>query len=335
MKKSRAIILISGGLDSTLAAHVMKSEPVEMLAVFFKNPFTGGKNSNNEAISRETAEKLDIPFRVIELSREYLDIVVSPEHGYGKHMNPCIDCRIYMLKNARKIMEEEGYDFIITGEVAGQRPMSQNNRAMNLIEKEAGLEGSIYRPLSAGILDCGSFIEKGLISGESMLLISGRSRKKQFALAQKFGLNRKEYSSPAGGCRLTTEEYSKKFKDLIDHNNAITLTDIEFLAIGRHFRLDVDFKVIIGRNRRENDILEKLASGDVLKMHAAGYMGPTCIGLGIPDIKKIGILAGICGRYADCPEGKKAGFEYLYMGEKGYIEVLPFDESRIKKYKIY
>jgi tRNA U34 2-thiouridine synthase MnmA/TrmU len=186
------------------------------------------------------------------VGEEYLRIVRKPQFGYGKNMNPCIDCRIFMLKKAKKYAEEIGASFIFTGEVLGQRPMSQHRKTLGIIEKEAGLKGKILRPLSAKLLPPTEVEEKGLVSRETLLGIEGRSRKKQIRLAQELKVT--EYSCPGGGCLLTYREFTSKLKDLFEHKKRISLKDVRLLKVGRHFRFGKD-KIIVGRNEAENRLL--------------------------------------------------------------------------------
>jgi len=249
-KRTKAVALLSGGLDSTLAVKLVLDQGIDVEAVNFVSPFCLCRKGGCGAL--EVAKNLNIPLKTITVGEEYLRIVRKPKFGYGKNMNPCIDCRIFMLKKAKKYAEEMGASFIFTGEVLGQRPMSQHRKTLGIIEKEAGLKGKILRPLSAKLLPPTEVEKKGLISRETLLGIEGRSRKKQIRLAQELKVT--EYSCPGGGCLLTYREFTSKLKDLFEHKKRISLKDVRLLKIGRHFRFGKN-KIIVGRNEAENGLL--------------------------------------------------------------------------------
>lgn len=278
MKK--AIILFSGGLDSILCAKILQKAParwqqsrpragnIKLLGISFKSYFF---NSNQ---AEQAAKSIKLPLKIIDISSQQLRITKNPKYGYGKNMNPCIDCRILMLKQAKKIMKDQGFDFIATGEVLGQRPMSQNKQAIELIEKSAGLQGYILRPLSAKLLKPCIAEEKGYIDREKMLDIFGRSRKKQIELAKKYKV--KIYPSPSGGCLLTDPEFSKRLQNLIDVCPKCENSDIELLKIGRHF-WQGRVKIIIGRNEAENKRIKALARKTDILIEMKNYTGPTAL----------------------------------------------------------
>ncbi len=249
-KKIRALALVSGGLDSTLAVKLMLDQGIDVEAVNFVSPFCLCKKGGCGA--SEVAENLNVPLKTISVGEEYLRIVRKPRFGYGKNINPCIDCRIFMLKKAKEYAEKTGALFIITGEVLGQRPMSQHWRALGMIEEEAGLKGKILRPLSAKLLPSTEVEKKGLVNRETLFDIEGRSRKKQIRLAQELRVT--EYSCPAGGCLLTYREFAGKLKDLFEHKKKVSLKDVQLLKVGRHFRFGRN-KIIVGRNEAENSLL--------------------------------------------------------------------------------
>ena len=249
-KRTKAVALLSGGLDSTLAVKLVLDQGIDVEAVNFVSPFCLCRKGGCGAL--EVAKNLNIPLKTITVGEEYLRIVRKPKFGYGKNMNPCIDCRIFMLKKAKKYAEEMGASFIFTGEVLGQRPMSQHRKTLGIIEKKAGLKGKILRPLSAKLLPPTEVEKKGLISRETLLGIEGRSRKKQIRLAQELKVT--EYSCPGGGCLLTYREFTSKLKDLFEHKKRISLKDVRLLKVGRHFRFGKN-KIIVGRNEAENGLL--------------------------------------------------------------------------------
>src|SRR3990172_5077850 len=210
----KALALLSGGLDSTLAAKVILEQGIELEALNFLTVFCTCTNRGATCLaSQKAVETLGIPLKVFNISEEYLEIVKHPKHGYGSNMNPCIDCRIFIMKKTKAYMEKSGASFIVTGEVLGERPMSQRRDAMRLIEKEAGLEGVILRPLSAKLLPVTVPEKEGWVNRETLLAFQGRSRKPQMKLADHYGIH--DYPSPAGGCLLTDPGFARRMKDLM------------------------------------------------------------------------------------------------------------------------
>ena len=250
MTKVKALALLSGGLDSTLAAKLILNQGIDVIAVNFVTPFCLCKKGESEA--EKAAKQLGVPLKVVNVGDEYLKMVRKPKHGYGRNMNPCIDCRIFIVKKAKKYAKEIGASFIFTGEVLDERPMSQHFKAMKIIEEESGLKGKILRPLSAKLLPETVIEKKGLVDREKLLDIRGRSRKPQIKLAE--GFNIKDYPSPAGGCLLTCREYAGKLRDLFKHKKRCSMADVSLLKVGRHFRFGEN-KIIVGRNEAENKIL--------------------------------------------------------------------------------
>ncbi len=250
MKKVKALALLSGGLDSTLAVKLILNQGIDVVAVNFVTPFCLCKKGG--CGSTEAAKQLGVPLKIVNVGDEYLKMVREPKHGYGRNMNPCIDCRIFIAKRAKKYAEEIGASFIFTGEVLDERPMSQHSKAMKIIEEEADLKGKILRPLSAKLLPETAIEKKGLVDREKLLDIHGRSRKPQIKLAEKFNI--KAYPCPAGGCLLTYKEYANKLRDLFKHKKRCTWADVSLLKVGRHFRFGEN-KIIVGRNEAENNFL--------------------------------------------------------------------------------
>ncbi|MFH1504318.1 MAG: tRNA 4-thiouridine(8) synthase ThiI [Candidatus Omnitrophota bacterium] len=291
----KAIALISGGLDSFLAAKIIQNQNIEVSGVYFLMPFCKQDESglNNPALKR-TAEQLNLKLKVKYLGREYLKIVKNPKYGYGKNLNPCIDCKILMLKQARKIMKTSGAEFIVTGEVLGQRPMSQNRQSLNLIEKQSGLKGRLLRPLSAKMFEPTVAETKGWINREKLLDIKGRGRSEQIELAKQFRIT--EYLQPAGGCLLTDSSFCDRLKDLLEHKE-YSLDNIELLKLGRHFRISPAFKLIVGRDEKENEKLLKLAKKKDIIFEPAELPGPTALGIGVMDKKTKELSARIVARY--------------------------------------
>lgn len=266
--ETSALVLLSGGLDSILVIKILQEQQVDVTGLTFVSYFF---NANS---AKRAADKLKAKLKIVDFSDEHLEMVKGPRYGYGKAMNPCIDCHLLMLKRAKKIMEEEGFDFVATGEVLGERPMSQNKSALELIEKESGLKEYLLRPLSAKLLSLTIAEQKGLINRDKLFDISGRSRKRQITLAKEYGI--KEYPTPAGGCLLTDLQFGQRLRELLDHWPNAQGKDVQLLKLGRHFWVGND-KIVVGRNEQENKQIEKLTQkGDVL-IEPKEFVGPTIL----------------------------------------------------------
>jgi tRNA U34 2-thiouridine synthase MnmA/TrmU len=251
----RAIALFSGGLDSTLAIRLMQVQGIEVQALHFTSPFFGVSPDSDcgKYDARRAAEMIAVPLIIQNLGEEYLKMLRTPRYGYGKAINPCIDCHAYFLKKAKEFMLASGADFVVTGEVLGQRPMSQRRDALAVVERDGELAGLLLRPLSARLLPKTIPELEGWVDREKLPCIRGRSRRIQAELAAELGV--KEYPNPAGGCLLTETSYSSKVKDIFAHFDRLDARDFRLLRIGRHFRFDGRTRLIIGRNNRENELL--------------------------------------------------------------------------------
>ncbi|MEA3452958.1 MAG: tRNA 4-thiouridine(8) synthase ThiI [Patescibacteria group bacterium] len=268
MKKIKALILFSGGLDSILAAKLLINQGIKVEGLIFKSYFF------DIGRAQQAAKEIGIKLRTNNFSKKHLKMLKCPKYGYGKNMNPCIDCHSLMFQIAKQIMKKEKFDFVATGEVLGERPMSQNKQALKLIEKESGLTGYLLRPLSAKLLEPTEVETKGLVDRDKLLDISGRSRKKQLELAKKWKI--KEYPSPAGGCLLTDPGFSKRLKELFDKYPKAGENDIELLKLGRHF-WEGNIKIIVGRDHGENLEIKRLKEkGDIL-IELKDLTGPTVL----------------------------------------------------------
>lgn len=307
--KKKVVALLSGGLDSQLAVRMMQRQGFDVSAVAIKTPFCDfdcGRGCGFEIRGR--AEELGVDLKTVYLGDEYIEMLKSPKHGFGAGMNPCIDCRAMMFEAAKKRMDEIGAEFIISGEVLGQRPMSQHAPALRTIERESGLDGKIVRPLSAALLPKTGPERDGLIRREDLGTIRGRSRRKQLAMASEYGIA--DPPNAGGGCLLTDPAFGRRAKDLFAHVRDPTINDIDLLKVGRHFRLDGKTKLVVGRNRDENAIIRSLAlPGDTL-LEAKGHMGPTSMlrvrgaaedsGAG-PAAGHVELAAAVTVRYSDAP----------------------------------
>ena len=273
MKKRKAVSLISGGLDSALATKLMLEQGIEVLALHLSSPFGCDEN-----VAKVT-EHLNVPLKIVEKGMDYIDLVRNPQYGYGKNMNPCIDCRIYMFVAARKVMEEAGADFIVTGEVLGQRPMSQRRDAMDLIDRDSEMDGLILRPLSAKHLPPTRPEIEGWVDREQLLDISGRGRTKQLELAAALQL--KEYGAPAGGCLLTDPIFSERLSEFFKAKENPTMAEVRLLRYGRHFDLAGGAHVILGRNQEENAKLSEESREEVAEGRMAFFQplfsGPAAV----------------------------------------------------------
>jgi tRNA-uridine 2-sulfurtransferase len=334
-KKPKAVALLSGGLDSNLAVRMMLEQGVDIEAVAIKTPFCDfdcGKGCGQRV--REVADELGIKLKTVYFGEEYLRMLKNPKYGYGSGMNPCIDCRGMMYNAAKEHMKKTNADFVITGEVLFQRPMSQNNRALHIIEKETDMECKVLRPLSAKHLPPTDVEKMGLINRENMGDIKGRSRKEQLMLAKHFGIS--EPPNAAGGCLLTDPSFSKRVKDILDHCDDIpTLNDIELLKVGRHLRITHDAKFVVGRNKDENEVIKALlADGDVI-MEVKDYVGPTCILRSKNyDDSLIIKCAAIAARYSDAPRDDLSKVSITVNGDKREITVMPADIETIEMMRI-
>lgn len=245
LTKARALGLCSGGLDSILAGLVLRKAGVEVEWVSFETPFFSADKA------RRASENTGIPLVVRDITPRYMEMLKNPRCGYGQHMNPCMDCHSLMFRIAGEMMGERGFDFLFSGEVVGQRPMSQTKTSLRYVEKHSGFDGYILRPLSAKRMPETIPEREGLIRRDLLLDIAGRSRKRQIRLAEEFGLA--DYPNPAGGCLLTDKIYSIRLRDLFDRQESHAENELHLLKFGRHFRLGPDVKVIVGRDQRDNE----------------------------------------------------------------------------------
>jgi len=292
--KVKGISLFSGGLDSTLAVKVILEQGIEVLGVTFKTPFFGEKKA------KAAAKIIGLTLTIIDITEEHLEILKAPKYGYGKNMNPCIDCHTLMLKIAGGIMKDTGADFIFTGEVLGQRPMSQTKQSLHVVAKNSGYQDYIIRPLSAKLLPETKLETEGKVDRQRLLAIRGRSRKNQIELAQRYGIT--GYAAPAGGCLLTDPMFTKRLRDLFAYHRNFLTRDIELLKHGRHFRINDASRIIVGRNSFENESLERLSTGEDVLIHMAQFPGPTVLVPSQSDDTTVHYAASLCALYSDAPK---------------------------------
>ena len=304
-EKKKVVALLSGGLDSQLAVQMMQKQGFEVSAVAIKTPFCDfdcGRGCGFEI--RERADTLGINLKTVYLGDEYIEMLKNPKHGFGSGMNPCIDCRAMMFDAAKKQMDKIGAEFIISGEVLGQRPMSQHGPALRTIEKESNLEGIIVRPLSGALLPKTEPEKNGLIKRENLGMIRGRSRKPQLELAKKFGIE--DPPNAGGGCLLTDPAFSLRAKDLFKHKETPTTNDIDLLKVGRHFRFDQKIKFVVGRKKEENEIIKSLALSNDVLFEARDHMGPISILRGDDLDRFEKFAAEITLRYSDAKKNEQS-----------------------------
>lgn len=295
----KAVGLFSGGLDSALAIKLVQEQGIDVTALNFIGPFCTCIKEGCSIMG--LANKLGVKIKLMNKGKDYLRIVRHPKHGYGKNLNPCIDCKIYILKKAKQYANRIGAKFVFTGEVLGQRPMSQHYKTLMLIEKEAGLKGKVVRPLCAGLLAPTEAEKKEWIDRKKLLKFKGRTRTPQLDLAKKFKID--GFLCGGSGCRLTEKEYANKLKDLLKHKKRISINDISLLRFGRHFRYRKN-KIVVGRNEFENNQLLKLKQRTDLIFEVKDYMGPTTLLKGKPDKKAVRLAASLTAAYSDAKEDK-------------------------------
>lgn len=323
---SKALGLLSGGLDSSLAALTLKRQGVDVTCIAFSTPFFGAGRA------RKAAEQMDIPLIVSDISDIHLEMVKNPRYGYGKNLNPCIDCHALMFRLAGERMAEGGYDFLFSGEVLGQRPMSQNLTALQTVAKHSGLRDRILRPLSAKLLPITPMEEAGQVDRERLLDIQGRSRRRQAELAREWGLD--EYPSSGGGCLLTEKSFTGRLRDLLTHNPGATPIDVELLKLGRQFRLSPTTKLTLGRNQADNEALKAMARGEDLLLRAADFSGPLGLVSGTPGEEDLELAGAIVAAYG---KGQET-FEVAILAQQGDISrrltVNPLDRESCRDLQV-
>jgi tRNA U34 2-thiouridine synthase MnmA/TrmU len=304
----KAIALFSGGLDSMLAAELVRRQKIDVLCLTFTTPFFNAEKA------QAAARQINLSLAVEDITTEHLKMLKSPR--YGRNMNPCIDCHTLMLQIAGKKMEDDGYDFIITGEVLGQRPMSQNKQSLHVVAKNSGYPDYILRPLSAQLLDPIKAEKENLIDRSQLLSIQGRGRKDQIKMAADFGI--KYYAPPAGGCLLTDPMFTRRLRDLFSHQEDHDIHDLDLLKYGRHFRADDQGKIIVGRNNFDNEKIRESSTDDDLVLFMVDFPGPHVV---IPhgNIALLPLAAALCVRYSDAPNDLESEVIYLHKNSSRTI----------------
>jgi tRNA U34 2-thiouridine synthase MnmA/TrmU len=320
----KAIGLFSGGLDSALAIKLVQDQGIEVIALNFTSPFCTCIGKGCSIV--DLAKKLKVPIKLMNKGQDYLRILRHPKHGYGKGINPCIDCKIYILKKAKKYAKEIGAKFVFTGEVLGQRPMSQHYKTLMLIEKEAGLKGKLVRPLCAGLMPETEAEKKAWIDRKKLLKFEGRTRVPQIDLAKKYKID--GFMCGGSGCRLTDKQYAEKVKDLFKHKKRITVKDVKLLNSGRHFRVN-DSKIIVGRNQEENEVLIGLKKKTDYIFEVPDIGSPITLLQG----KDIEFAAKLTAAYSDA-EDKKVIVKYGIKKPCKKIVVEQISKEKARNYLI-
>ena len=332
--QKKAIALMSGGLDSALAAALVKRLGFEVVGLNLATGFCTGQGRCDTVLAQGAA--LGIPVRLWDVSEEYLEVVKHPRFGRGRAMNPCLDCRIFMVKKAGELMEKEGASFVVTGEVLGQRPMSQHLGALELVARESGLGERLVRPLSGRLLGP-TFPERmGWVRREDWLDLQGRSRKRQLELAKEWGIP--TFTQPAGGCCLLLERaYAKRLRDLIREKGVDSLTkeDFALLRYGRHFRLGPRVRVVVGRDELENSVLLSFP-GDHYVLNFPDVPGPVALVLGEVKEEDLRQAAELAARYSDTQEGSSVRVIAHRVGKVQEFWVTPWskDDPRLQKLRV-
>ncbi len=323
-EKVRALGLCSGGLDSILSALVLRRQGISVSWISFETPFFPPEKA------KKASAQTGIPLRVENITAPYIEMLKAPHCGYGQHMNPCLDCHALMFRLAGQIMQEEGVDFLFSGEVVGQRPMSQTRSSLRYVEKNSGFAGYIVRPLSARLLAETIPEKEGLVDRQRLLDISGRGRKRQIALAEEFGV--RGYPAPAGGCLLTDKGYSRRLRDLFDHQDRFEEWELHLLKYGRHFRLDRKTKLVVGRTQAENEkIVDCQGLGGGVLMKALHYPGPTGLVPGQPETPLLTLAAAICAGYSKAPKDFPAKVALSGAAAADSLTVIPISPDEVKR----
>jgi hypothetical protein len=312
---------MSGGLDSMLAARLLMEQGIEVVGISFTTPFFGSANAE------KTSKAIGFPLLIRDITGIHLEVVKDPPTGYGANMNPCIDCHALMVKEARKIMDEKGWDFIFTGEVLNERPMSQTRASLNRVANLAGCRGLVLRPLSALRLDETIPEREGKVDRKRLLGIQGRSRKPQMALAEKYGI--RDYPAPAGGCLLTDPGFSRRLRDLIDNGPEEGTSSYEMLKTGRHFRIAPGVKAVVGRNHAENLRLEGLRKPEDLFLRTPDIPGPVVLLAGAASDEDVTVAASLIARYCRTG-GKEVRVEIEGGGQRRTVDALPAGEEELR-----
>ena len=325
-QKIKCAALVSGGLDSLLAVKVIQDQDIFVQGLFFETPFFSSKKVEYHC------EKNNIPLKIIPCFSEYKHMLLNPASGYGKHMNPCIDCHAFMLKKASEFIKKQSFDFIITGEVLGERPMSQNKNSLIRVANLSGVPDLVLRPLSAKHMPPTKPEIDGLVDREKLESIRGRGRKRQYELAEKFGI--KEIPQPGGGCLLTDKNFSQRLRFLTkSKKEELTERDTKLLKVGRYLHLGQKQLLIVGRNEKENEILqEKYDKEKDILLVVRSHPGPVALlpGAGKND-EHVKFSLSVCARYSDINKNETATIQVFLPDKQIELQGSPIDDAEIQK----
>ncbi len=309
-----------------LAASLIRAQGIDVLALFFETPFFTSEKPRKSALS------MDLPFKAVDITKRHMKIVKNPRHGYGANANPCIDCHTLMFRVAGEMLDQERASFILTGEVLGQRPMSQNRRSLSLIKSESGLDGLLLRPLSAKHLPLTTPEKEGWVDRDLLKKFQGRSRKPQIELAGRLGI--KDYPAPAGGCLLTEKVFSQRLKDLLASQDDIQTRQIELLKLGRHFRISSQTKIVVGRNKSENERISALTGDQDIILTASTAPGPTVLMSGEYTHESLELAAAITLAYSDGRVNEALPVRVTGRGKEEMLTAKVRDKGGFRDYMI-
>ncbi|HPS56500.1 MAG TPA: tRNA 4-thiouridine(8) synthase ThiI [Spirochaetota bacterium] len=332
MSRVKCVLLYSGGLDSLLAAKVLMEMGIEVTGLHCILPYFPPDLDIEGLKSTQLANQIGLQLIHYRCGVEYIDMLRKPCHGYGKEINPCIDCKLFFMKIAAGFINELNADFVATGEVVGQRPMSQLKHTLNHIEKESGLAGKLLRPLSAKLLKPTIAETDGRVDRNSLLDINGRGRKRQFELAKIYGIT--DFELPGGGCLFTDSHIASRIRDAFKYFTNITPLDLCLLKFGRHFRINEKLKIIVSRNQHETEELEKY-SNYADYFFRPEFSGPSIFVKGIMSGSDKKIISGILTRYSKLSEPEKRII--IYMKNEAMEEIAagsPVNEDEIDLWRI-
>jgi len=323
--RAQALALMSGGLDSQLAVCVLKAQGVPVKAISYESPFFSADNA------RKACARLEVPLTVLTFTEDILEILREPKHGFGGCLNPCIDCHARMLKRAGALLGTLECDFLVTGEVLNERPMSQTRRSLGIVARESGYPDLVLRPLSAGHLDETEPERRGWVNRHQLLSLEGRSRKPQFKLAEQFELG--DYPTPAGGCLLTDPNFCKRLQDLRDIGG-VTPRNAYLLQLGRHFKIAPDYRAVVGRNEGENHRLRENAAPDDIYLRCCSKPGPAALLPGTATPEQIQRTAALCARYCNQDQPAPVEIEFLRGGRATRALVPPMDPAEAEALRV-
>lgn len=321
--QTKGLGLCSGGLDSILSALLLQRQGIDVTWICFETPFFSSDSARKASI------QTGIPLITLDITDDYMKMMKNPKAGFGKNMNPCMDCHALMFSKAGEILKDKGFHFLFSGEVLGQRPKSQTKNSLRYVEKNSGFDGQILRPLSAKLLHETLIEQKGRVNREKLMDISGRSRKTQVQMAKEFGI--KDYPAPAGGCLLTDKNFSARLKDLMHIQKIFNKRELYLLKYGRHFRLDLKTKVIAGRSEKDNaHLLNYFKADEDILLTPAELPGPDVILTGEFTPKNIQTAAMICAAYTKSPPEETIDIRVIKRGGDTIHRIKPVKTAAFK-----